>query len=176
MTTEFSVATLWRIGRRSRNEDRFGDAVSRDGRRRVWAVADGVGGHPGGELAAETAVRASLAYVRDSESDEPIADALRHSLEAAQSAIAAAALHDRANAGMATTLALAITDGEQIGWGHVGDSRIYRVTAPLRGSPAITASPKRCVRWPGTPMTTIACPITVTSCSLRSARTNRRTR
>jgi serine/threonine protein phosphatase PrpC len=127
MAAEFSVATLWRIGRRNRNEDRYGEAASRDGRRRVWAVADGVGGHPGGEVAAETAMGALLAYVRDSEPDEPIADAVRHGLEAAQAAIADVCRQGGANAGMATTIALAISDGEQIGWGHVGDSRIYRV-------------------------------------------------
>lgn len=93
----------------------------------MWVVADGVGGHPGGDLAADTAVRASLAYLRDAEGDVPLDAAVRGSLEAAQDAIGELRRHGGENAGMATTIALAISDGDRVAWGHVGDSRIYRV-------------------------------------------------
>ncbi len=127
MTAEFTVATLWEIGSRPRNEDRYGVAVSRDARRHVWAVADGVGGHPGGAVAADAAVRAALAYVENGDPGEALVDAVRPTLEAAQAGVAA--LRHGENAGMATTIALAVSDFARIAWGHVGDSRIYRVRA-----------------------------------------------
>ncbi|HEV3087924.1 MAG TPA: protein phosphatase 2C domain-containing protein [Candidatus Elarobacter sp.] len=127
MTADFSVATLWQIGRRSRNEDRYGEVVSRDGTRRAWAVADGVGGHPGGDLAAEAAVAGALAHVERAESGETIGATVRHGLEAAQEAVARARSSGGRNAGMATTIVLAVSDGRTVAWGHVGDSRIYRI-------------------------------------------------
>jgi serine/threonine protein phosphatase PrpC len=48
-------------------------------------------------------------------------------LEAAQEAVARARSHGGRNAGMATTIALAVSDGAAVAWGHVGDSRIYRI-------------------------------------------------
>jgi len=127
VTADFSVATLWQIGRRSRNEDRYGEAVSRDGTRRAWAVADGVGGNPGGDLAAEAAVGGVLGYVEHAEAGEEIGVTVRRSLEAAQEAVAQARARGGQTAGMATTIALAVSDGRSVGWGHVGDSRIYRI-------------------------------------------------
>lgn len=127
MTAHFSVATLWQIGRRTRNEDRFGDVVSRDGRRRAWAVADGVGGQPGGDVAAEAAVHGALAYVESADPAEPVAATVLRSLQAAQQSIALRRAGAAEHAEMATTIALAVSDGASVGWGHVGDSRIYRI-------------------------------------------------
>lgn len=92
-------------------------------------IADGVGGHKGGRVAAETAVRAFLeGYYAQPETLGAIRAAAR-SLEAVNSWITAQGRTDPALEGMATTFSTLILARRSAFILHVGDTRIYRLDA-----------------------------------------------
>jgi protein phosphatase len=95
----------------------------------VVAVADGLGGHPAGDLASGTAI-ASLAHtVSDAAAAPPSGDGigrwLTESLQAAHAAVLEEASKDPERAGMATTVVLAQLHDKELWLAHVGDSRAY---------------------------------------------------
>jgi protein phosphatase len=105
--------------RRKANEDFFAahDDLG------VYVVADGLGGHAGGRVAAESGTHAFV---------EGLASAGRPTLAALREAFRAANGHVRSRAGtmpelrgMATTLAALWISPDAAALGHVGDSRIY---------------------------------------------------
>ncbi len=92
----------------------------------VYAVADGVGGAPAGEVASTLAVEQVAAY--DDATPEDIADTgalLGASVRAAARTVAEAGADDPARTGMATTLTAAAVWDDQLVIAHVGDSRAY---------------------------------------------------
>lgn len=90
---------------------------------RLFAVADGMGGHKGGEVASGLAVAALRANFLD-----PTEDGLLEAGNAANTAVHDAARHDPDLTGMGTTLvAIARTDGPDLVFINVGDSRMYRL-------------------------------------------------
>jgi serine/threonine protein phosphatase PrpC len=93
----------------------------------VFAVADGLGGYGGGEVASGLAVESSLAEVqRRVKSGGRIPGSVRDAFNLANHAILEAAHAGRGGRKMQSTLsALVFTPGEAH-LGHVGDSRIYR--------------------------------------------------
>lgn len=110
------------VGRvRSSNQDQY---VARDDAG-LWAVADGMGGHRGGEVASEIAC-ATLARVFDRHTMDGLIDAI----EQANRAVYLAGNRDPELSGMGTTVvALAVVEhegDELLAIANVGDSRIYR--------------------------------------------------
>ena len=98
---------------------------------RLFAVADGMGGHRGGEVASATALDA----LGDAWS-EATAAALRAGVVGANEAVFAKASHDPELRGMGTTLtvlALVVDEAgqERLAIANVGDSRAYRLTDQL---------------------------------------------
>lgn len=91
----------------------------------VVAVADGLGGHPGGDLASSLVVRL-LARAGPSLGGE---DAIREVLQECNHAVYAAAADDPRLATMGTTVAGLVVTEEQVLGFNVGDSRVYRVAA-----------------------------------------------
>jgi len=93
----------------------------------VFAVADGLGGYGGGEVASGMAVEACLDMTRQGLIGGGRASgALRSAFNRANQAILNAAIEGRGGRKMQSTLsALVITPGEAH-LGHVGDSRVYR--------------------------------------------------
>lgn len=93
----------------------------------VFAVADGMGGHAGGDVASAIAV-AGLAELRDlAATDEP-AEVLGHALSGVNAEIRRRASVDPALAGMGTTVVgIARVAGPRVLVFHVGDSRAYRL-------------------------------------------------
>jgi len=96
---------------------------------RLLIVADGMGGHAGGELASATAV-ATLAEISDEQLDQGEAlTRLAGAVESAGSAIGLVVADSPDLAGMGTTVTalywLQDADGARIAIVHVGDSRAY---------------------------------------------------
>jgi protein phosphatase len=110
------------VGRtRSGNEDSYFCG------RTVFAVADGLGGHQGGEVASALAVE-PLAGLdgREMASPAEAAEALAEAVRQANAAILDRATGDPALWGMGTTLTAAALAGDHhLQLGHVGDSRAY---------------------------------------------------
>jgi protein phosphatase len=109
------------VGRvRNTNQDRL---IAEDN---LFAVADGMGGHVGGEVAAGLAVDALRAAFLQDES----VSGLRHAVAVANGAVWNRSQHDDDLRGMGTTLtAAALTVGSDgrdvLGLANVGDSRAY---------------------------------------------------
>ncbi|MCU0306304.1 MAG: Stp1/IreP family PP2C-type Ser/Thr phosphatase [Thermoleophilia bacterium] len=111
------LAELSHVGRvRAENQDR--DLVAPP----LIAVADGMGGHQGGEVAADMAVAAMRSI-----GGEPSPEALREALERANRDIREAAADDPSRAGMGTTATAGIVGEGRLHLAHVGDSRAYLV-------------------------------------------------
>lgn len=106
------------VGRvRSGNED----SLLIDERLGVFAVADGMGGHRGGEVASSTAVEAVRAALATGV-------AIDGAIRAANVAIRERAFGDPEVAGMGTTFTAVVPlEGSAVLVGHVGDSRAYLI-------------------------------------------------
>jgi len=113
---------------RKSNQD-YLECFPQDG---VLLLADGMGGHRAGEVAARVAVKAA-ADVISSTSWEESADVLQSMLliggavEGANQAVVQAGEENPDLAGMGTTLVLAVFRLGRVFFAHVGDSRLYRL-------------------------------------------------
>lgn len=91
----------------------------------LWMVADGAGGHDGGTLASQTIVR-ELAELSAGLSDESVVDEVANALERTHIALRLAALSERRDAIIATTVVALILRGSRVTCMWAGDSRAYR--------------------------------------------------
>jgi serine/threonine protein phosphatase PrpC len=119
LPAEFRSVSRSHVGRvRQVNEDRVLDRADRG----LWAVADGMGGHRGGDIAAELAIVALRGLA---DADEPFSEAaILTALERANGEIRA---RSEAAGGVigSTVVVLHVADGlAQVFW--AGDSRAYR--------------------------------------------------
>lgn len=123
----FSVYQVSRKGGREKNEDRMGYCYTRDAG--LFALADGMGGHPEGEVASQLALQ-TLAALFQRDAKPTLADPIRF-------------LHDAIVAGHQqllryatqkalvdtprTTIVACVVQGNAAYWAHCGDSRLYMV-------------------------------------------------
>jgi PPM family protein phosphatase len=121
----FTIFQESRKGQRKVNQDRIAYTFSRDAL--LLVVADGMGGHAGGEIAAQIAVR--LFIERFQQEAKPI---LRNPLKFLQDTMlrAHAALGSYANQFSMletprTTCVVVVVQANHAYWAHVGDSRFY---------------------------------------------------
>jgi len=93
---------------------------------RLLAVADGMGGHAGGEVASAAVIEA----LRPLDTEVPAGEllsALDHAVRRASSALRDIVQDDPSLLGMGTTLTALLWSGSQLGLVHIGDSRAYLV-------------------------------------------------
>ncbi|CAN5726212.1 protein phosphatase 2C domain-containing protein [soil metagenome] len=123
----FSVYQVSRKGGREKNEDRMGYCYTRDSG--LFALADGMGGHPEGEVASQMALQ-TLAALFQRDAKPTLRDPVRF-------------LHDAIMAGHhqllryatekalldtpRTTIVACVLQGKAAYWAHCGDSRLYLV-------------------------------------------------
>ncbi|MCE2909633.1 MAG: PP2C family protein-serine/threonine phosphatase [Betaproteobacteria bacterium] len=123
----FSVYQVSRRGGRDKNEDRMGYSYTRESG--LFALADGMGGHPEGEVASQLALQTLSAHFQR-EAKPRLAEPLRF-------------LHDAIIAGHhqllryateralmdtpRTTVVACLLQGNAAYWAHCGDSRLYLV-------------------------------------------------
>lgn len=105
--------------KRRRNEDSF---VCRAP---LFAVADGMGGAQAGEVASRLAAAAVGEAAADSSGEVAVADLVAE----ANRRVWQLSTQDMSHSGMGTTITIALADlaGGTIAFGHVGDSRAYRI-------------------------------------------------
>ncbi|HEX8071453.1 MAG TPA: PP2C family serine/threonine-protein phosphatase [Pyrinomonadaceae bacterium] len=103
------------------------DSYLLDAERRVFAVADGVGGAEAGEVASQTAVEVLAEAFRYHKPGDDVEDLMELAIQRANAAIYQMAHEERRFAMMATTIVALHLDGRRATFGHVGDSRLYRV-------------------------------------------------
>jgi protein phosphatase len=111
-------------------------------RRNLCVVADGMGGHNAGEVAARIAVDAVVGFLS---SDAPgVADwpfgfdpslsyagnRVRTAIQLAHVQVLKAAVGSSRYSGMGTTIVAATMNGCRLSVGHVGDSRLYLLAGP----------------------------------------------
>ena len=111
---------------REGNEDRY--VVREERGVLLLAVADGVGGAPGGEVAADAAVHELAARFFASGNSRSIEDRLADGMRDANTAVLAQT-QSSGVPGAASTLVAAIVQGARIVIANLGDSRAYLVRA-----------------------------------------------
>jgi protein phosphatase len=116
---------------RSVNEDYFAyiepeDQQEFDRRGRLLMIADGMGGHQGGQVASGLAVDAVRDRFLQAESDDACA-VLIESFQEAHRVILEASHDSRDLSGMGTTCCAAILKHGQLVYGSIGDSRLYLI-------------------------------------------------
>lgn len=131
-TIEFAARSL--TGRRSNNED----AWCADDATGLYAVADGMGGYEGGEVASSTAITAMRGFYARITGDDnatwPFGIDPKYALDENALAVAVRVADAEVTAkkqgrlgSMGSTVAAVAIHGERAVVGHVGDSRVYRL-------------------------------------------------
>ena len=117
--------------KRTQNEDRFAIKAYKleDGREAaIVIVADGIGGHQAGEIAAQITVDTIQISLETFELDDPLA-AIEAAIVEAGRVVSQAASEQSEREGMGSTVALALIIDKQVYTATVGDSRIYLLRA-----------------------------------------------
>ena len=91
---------------------------------RLLAVADGMGGYAGGEVASKIVI-AALAPLDDDDPGEDLLNPLREAVMAGNAAISELVANDPELDGMGTTLTAILFAGNRLGVVNIGDSRTY---------------------------------------------------
>ena len=124
---KFSVFQVSRRGGRETNEDRMGYCYTHDSG--LFLLADGMGGHPDGEVAAQLALHTvSALYQQQARSRLGRPNLfLAESLLAAHRRILRHAGENSMRDTPRTTFVAAVVQDQSASWVHCGDSRLYLV-------------------------------------------------
>ncbi|MDO9016484.1 MAG: protein phosphatase 2C domain-containing protein [Deltaproteobacteria bacterium] len=130
---QIESASCTHVGRRSNNEDSH-CAVEPIG---FFAVADGMGGYEGGEVASRVAIETLERFYRRNAADDDVTwpFAIDPAIDLEQNMVATGVRMADANiaaqrtgrlSSMGSTVATLVVRGGRVVVGHVGDSRVYR--------------------------------------------------
>lgn len=121
---QYEIGRVSLLGNRKNNQDRLGVAESHGGV--VLILGDGLGGKPGGELAAETLVRSVQHELRHEimpvEEPEKL---LKKLIIKAHYAVRAMGEKQNPPIEPGSTAVLCLIQNKKAWWAHVGDSRFY---------------------------------------------------
>lgn len=117
----FETAMVTGVGGRPTQEDSADFYLAEEAG--CWVIADGLGGHRGGEVASRAAVEAMLATFRQQPACRP--DLLRRAFVAAEREVLERQARDPSRHGMRTTATVLLADASCALWGHIGDTRLY---------------------------------------------------
>lgn len=92
-------------------------------------ICDGMGGYVGGKVASETAVEAILRHLKERQYDNPKAAIDSAIREANRSVLRRAELRPELAGMGCTCVLLLVSKSGEVNFGHVGDSRIYRLSS-----------------------------------------------
>lgn len=97
-----------------------------------FIIADGMGGVSGGKIASTAAIESIKSYIDENIYDieleeEQIKELIKGAILNANKFIYQKALREEKYKGMGTTVILAVTYGNRVYIGHIGDSRLYRI-------------------------------------------------
>jgi serine/threonine protein phosphatase PrpC len=133
---ELTVGSRTEIGPRKMNQDHLGWWPELG----LFIVADGMGGHNGGEVASQLAVEAIRQFIADSASGADITwpfgievaksidiNRLTTAVRLANRKVYAEGSRHAELSGMGTTVVAALVSGDRVTVASVGDSRIYRL-------------------------------------------------
>ncbi len=125
-----NVAALSHAGMSGKNnEDRYAIAsyLGENENPVLFAiVADGIGGHRAGEVAAELAVNYIVEKISESNGNKPL-DIMESAIHTASQAIASRSASKAEQHGMGSTCACVWIEGDKLYTTYVGDSRIYLI-------------------------------------------------
>lgn len=110
------------IGGREEQQDRAEILASREHGDYLVVLADGMGGHHGGALAAQAVVESSSHLFEANGIDDPLSDLETHCLRAHQ---AVSRLGEQGGQSPGSTCVMLYVSGDEAYWAHVGDSRLY---------------------------------------------------
>ena len=113
--------TLSLPGNREVNEDSI--RIVESGSVKCFIVADGLGGHGKGDVASRIAAEAFAETFQNSEKALP--ELMSDAFDAAQTRILEEQRKQGCPLQMKTTVCALAVKGDQIQWGHIGDSRLY---------------------------------------------------
>jgi len=121
---QYEIGRVSLLGNRKNNQDRLGVAESHGGT--VLILGDGLGGKPGGELAAETLIKSVQHELRHEimpvEEPEKLLEKL---IIKAHYAVRAAGQKQEPPIEPGSTAVLCLVQNNKAWWAHVGDSRFY---------------------------------------------------
>ncbi len=102
------------------------DSIYLNPKKNIFVVADGMGGHNGGDIASAMAVKYIPEYILKNYGDEPV-KATEKSIQYANNNIKARGEQDEKLVGMGTTVVSFYFKGPNLYLGNVGDSRAYLI-------------------------------------------------
>jgi serine/threonine protein phosphatase PrpC len=123
----FSVYQISRKGGREKNEDRMGYCYTRDSG--LFALADGMGGHPEGEVASQMSLQ-TLAVMFQRDAKPQLKDPkrfLNDAILAGHHQLIRYATERALLDTPRTTIIACVLQGREAYWAHCGDSRLYLV-------------------------------------------------
>lgn len=120
MATSGKSAAVSHVGKIRANNQDSGYAGTH-----LFVVADGMGGHAGGDVASAIALKRVMEADRQFASAHDAEFALQSALLAANALLAETVYDHPELTGMGTTVSAVLRSGSQIAIAHIGDSRIY---------------------------------------------------
>lgn len=111
---------------RKTNQDYVG--FKEDGLKRIYVMADGMGGYNAGEIASKTAVEAILQYIDEQNEFADLEKIITNAILFGNEKILKLSEENSEYSGMGTTITACLIYGDEIAVANAGDSRCYIIT------------------------------------------------